>query len=71
MLREVIVQSGASSRSGQVPQRIALAALLHHLPFSVTGLFGAFWRRRRGVRTRFLQLFICGIFLLLQMEFTL
>ena len=52
-------------------ERIALEALLRHLPFSVTGLFGAFWRRRRGVRTRFLLLFICGIYLLIQMEFTL
>ena len=33
-------------------ERIALVALLHHLPFSITGLFGAFWRRQRGVRTR-------------------
>ena len=40
-------------------EHIALEALLHHLPFSVTGLFGAFWRRRRGVRTRFLLLFNC------------
>ena len=52
-------------------ERIALEALLHHLPFSVTGLFGAFWRRRRGVRTQFFHLFNCGFYPLLQMEFTL
>ena len=38
-------------------ERIALEALLRPLPFSVTGLFGAFWRRPLGGRTRFLHLF--------------
>ena len=71
LLWEVIVQSGATSQSGQVLERIALEALLSHLPFSVTGLFGAFWRRPLGVRTQFLHLFICGIYLFIQMEFTL
>ena len=52
-------------------ERLALEALLHRLPFSVTGLFGALWRWRRDVRTRFLHLFICGVYPLLQMEFTL
>ena len=52
-------------------ERIALEALLRPLPFSVTGLFGAFWRRPLGGRTRFLHLFICGIYLSIQMEFTL
>ena len=33
-------------------EHIALEALLHHLPFSIAGLFGAFWRQRRGVQTR-------------------
>ena len=34
-------------------ERIALEALLHPLPFSVTGLFGAFWRRSNTVFTSF------------------
>ena len=50
---------------------IALEALLRHLPFSVIGLFGAFWRRRRGGRTRSLRHFICGIYPSLLMEFIL
>ena len=33
-------------------ERVALEALLHLLPFYVMGLFGAFWRRRRVIRTR-------------------
>ena len=52
-------------------EHIALEALLRHLPFSVIGLFGAFWRRRRGGRTRFLRHFICGIYPSLLMEFIL
>ena len=52
-------------------ERLALETLLHRLPFSVTGLFGALWRWRRDVRTRFLHLFIFGVYPLLQMEFTL
>ena len=71
MLREVIVQSGASSQRVKFLELIALEALLRPLPFSVTGLFGAFWRRPLGVRTQFLHLFICEIYLLIQMEFTL
>ena len=71
MLRAFIIQSSASSRSGQVPRAPALETLLHRLPFSVTGLFGALWRWHRDVRTRFLHRFICGVYPLLQMEFTL
>ena len=52
-------------------ERLALEALLHRLPFSVTGLFGTLWRWRRDVQTRFLHLFICGVYPLLLMEFTL
>ena len=52
-------------------EHIALEALLRHLPFSVIGLFGAFWRRCRGGRTRFLRHFICGIYPSLLMEFIL
>ena len=52
-------------------ERLALEALLHRLPFSVTGLFRALWRWRRDMRTQFLHLFICGVYPLLQMEFTL
>ena len=44
-------------------ERIALEALLRPLPFSVTGLFGAFWRRPRGGRTRFLHLFFLFFYL--------
>ena len=50
---------------------IALEALLLHLPFSVTGHFVAFWRRLLGGQTLYLRLFICGIYLLIQMQFTL
>ena len=52
-------------------ERLALEALLHRLPFSVTGLFGELWRWCRDVRTRFLHLFICGVYPFLQIEFTL
>ena len=52
-------------------ERLALKALLHRLPFSVTGLFGELWRWCRDVRTRFLHLFICGVYPFLQIEFTL
>ena len=52
-------------------EHIALEALLLPLPFPITGLFGAFWRRPLGDRTLDLHLFICGIYLLIQMEFTL
>ena len=70
MLRQVIVNQVLTHGVDRFLERIAVEALLH-LPFSVTGLFGAFWGRRRGVRTLFLHLFICGIYPLLQMEFTL
>ena len=39
-------------------EHIVLEALLRPLPFSVTGLFGAFWRRRLGGQTRFLHLYL-------------
>ena len=50
---------------------IALEALLLPLPFSVTGHLVAFWRRLPGGRTLCLRLFLCGIYLLIQMEFIL
>ena len=50
---------------------VALEALLLPLPFSVTGHFVAFWRRLLGGRTLYLRLFICGIYLFIQIEFTL
>ena len=52
-------------------ERLVLKALLHRLPFSVTGLFGELWRWCRDVRTLFLHLFICGVYPFLQIEFTL
>ena len=44
-------------------ERLALEALLHCLPFSVTGLFGALWRWRRDVRTRFSIFLFAGFIL--------
>ena len=38
-------------------ERMALESVLRPLPFSVTGLFGAFWRRPLGGRTLLLHLF--------------
>ena len=60
MLREVIVQSGASSQSGQVPRSLSIRGIA----FSVTGLFGAFWRRPLGVRTRGFYIFLFAGFIL-------
>ena len=65
MLRELIVQSGASSQNGQAPRALAFEAWLLPLTFSGIGPFVVFWRRSLGVRTRFLHLFICGIYLLI------
>ena len=43
-------------------ERLALEALLHRLPFSVTDLFGALWRWRRAVRTRvFTSFYLRGL----------
>ena len=66
MLRAFIIQSSASSRCGQHWRHCYIVCL-----FSVTGLFGELWRWRCDVQTRFFHLFICGVYPLLQMEFTL
>ena len=60
MLREVIVQSGASSQSGQVPRALSIRGIA----FSVTGLFGVFWRRPLGVRTQGFYIFLFAGFIL-------
>ena len=49
MLREVMVQSGASLQSGQVPRAHSISGIATSSAFSVLVFFGAFWRRRRGV----------------------
>ena len=65
MLRELIVQSGASSQSGQAPRAHSIRGIATSSAFSGIGPFVAFWRRPLGVGTRFLHLFICGIYLLI------
>ena len=71
MLREVIVQSGASSRCGQVPRAHSIggidtsSAFFHNWSLRSV-LEAASWRFENG-----LLLFLCGFYPFLQMEFTL
>ena len=57
LLREVIVQSGASSQSGQVPRAHGIRGIVASSAFFRNCLFGAFWRRPLGGRTRLLHFF--------------
>ena len=65
MLRELIVQSSASSQSGQAPRAHSIRGMATSSAFFGIGPFVAFWRRPLGVRTWFLHLFICRIYLLI------
>ena len=63
LLRELDVQSGASSQSGQAPRAHSFRGIATSA-FSTTGLCVAFWRRPLGVQTLFLLLFTGGICIL-------
>ena len=72
MLREVIVQSGASSQSGQVPRAHSIRGIVTSSAFFRNWSLGsvleaASWQSNTG----FYIFFICGIYLLIQMGFTL